>query len=134
MRLHSLSVSLPFAPGGILGIAIGEPLFATLGFTGATLALLVAAGVGLSLFTGVSWLGVCERVGTWLEVGWERAWARAHEARDRQLGEEAAQRRALTVTEEKKIFEDHPPLHIEQPQTTIVKSERVKREKQRPLF
>ena len=134
MRLHSLSVSLPFAPGGILGIAIGEPLFATLGFTGATLALLVAAGVGLSLFTGMSWLSVCERVGTWLEVGWERAWARVHEARDRQLGEEAAQRRALTVTEEKKIFEDHPPLYIEQPQTTIVKSERVKREKQRPLF
>ena len=134
MRLHSLSVQLPFAPGGILGVAIGEPLFATLGFTGATLALLAAAGVGLSLFVGLSWLDLCERVGTWIEAGWERGWAHVHEARDRQLGEEAAQRRALTVTEEKKIFDEHPPLYIEQPQTVIVKSERVKREKQRPLF
>jgi S-DNA-T family DNA segregation ATPase FtsK/SpoIIIE len=55
-------------------------------------------------------------------------------ARDRKLGEAAAQRREETVEEEKKILEEHPPLHIEPPQLAIAKSERVKREKQKPLF
>jgi DNA segregation ATPase FtsK/SpoIIIE, S-DNA-T family len=133
LRLHSIPIELPLAPGGMLGIALGEPLQRFFGFTGSTMALLFVAGVGLSLFSGLSWLDLCERLGGWIERTWERARARMDAARDRKLGEVAAQRREETVEEEKKILEDHP-LRIEPPQLAIPKSERVKREKQKPLF
>src|SRR5204862_107653 len=60
LRFHSLAVQLPLAPGGLLGDVIGGALAVALGFTGATLALLALAAVGLSLFTGVSWLTASE--------------------------------------------------------------------------
>src|SRR5512134_257520 len=46
LRLHSLSVALPLAPGGMLGKAIGGLAERLLGFTGATLLLLTLAAVG----------------------------------------------------------------------------------------
>jgi DNA segregation ATPase FtsK/SpoIIIE, S-DNA-T family len=135
LRLHSLSAALPLGPGGVVGIAFSGPLENFFGFTGTTLALLFIGGVGLSLFTGLSWLRVCERMGEWVELAWERAGARWAAARDRKAGVVAAQRRGEAVEEDKKILEEeHPPLRIEAPQVAIVKSDRVKREKQRPLF
>jgi S-DNA-T family DNA segregation ATPase FtsK/SpoIIIE len=134
LRLHSIQVELPLAPGGMLGIALGEPLQRFLGFTGSTLALLVVAGVGMSLFSGLSWLEVCERLGSAIERTWTAMRVRMDAARDRKLGEAAAQLREEAVEEDKRILEEHPPLHIEPPQLAIPKSERVKREKQKPLF
>ena len=60
--------------------------------------------------------------------------ARWQAARDRAIGEQAAQRREEVVEEEKKKLDEHVPIHIEPPQLDIPKSERVKREKQKPLF
>src|SRR5688500_9913878 len=70
LRLHSIPMDLPLEPGGMLGIALGGPLQRFLGFTGSTLALLVVAGVGLSLFSGLSWLELCERLGSAIERAW----------------------------------------------------------------
>ncbi|HZP85703.1 MAG TPA: DNA translocase FtsK 4TM domain-containing protein [Burkholderiales bacterium] len=135
LRLHSLKVALPLEPGGAVGMTLGQPLFAALGYTGATLTLLIAAGVGLSLFTGLSWLSASERIGEWVErsvIGIRDRW---HASRDRQAGVVATQRREEAVEEERRILDDeHVPLHIEPPQLAIKKSERVKREKQQPLF
>jgi S-DNA-T family DNA segregation ATPase FtsK/SpoIIIE len=134
LRLHSLHVELPLAPGGMLGIALGAPLERLFGFTGTTLVLLCVGAVGLSLFSGLSWLEVCERLGGGLERAWESLRARMQAQRDRKLGEAAARQREEMVEVEKKVLEEHPPLHIEPPQLAIAKSERVKREKQKPLF
>src|SRR5262245_52601423 len=75
LRLHSLTAELPNAPGGVIGQLLGDPAGRALGFTGATLVLLTAAAIGLSLFTGVSWVKVAELVGLGLEAGF--AWARS---------------------------------------------------------
>jgi S-DNA-T family DNA segregation ATPase FtsK/SpoIIIE len=134
LRLHSFVFELPLAPGGLIGIAIGKLAAGTLGYTGATLLLLTFAAVGLSLFTGVSWLAVSEAAGTALETGCARllqAWDRR---RDRKLGALAREERTLVVQTEKRREEDHPPLRIEPPVTEIKKSERVHKEKQAPLF
>src|SRR5437773_5899133 len=134
LRLHSLAVDLPLAPGGLVGDVIGGALAVALGFTGATLALVALAAVGLSLFTGVSWLGVSEFVGFGLEsacVLARRAWERRQ---DRRLGELAREERELVVEAEKKREENHPPLRIEPPVVEIKKSERVHKGKQAPLF
>ena len=134
LRLHSLALELPHAPGGVVGVAAGNALGVALGYTGATLLLLALAAAGLSLFTGISWLSAAERVGCTLEAAWVstlRAWERRQ---DRRLGALAREERDLGVQAEKKREETHPPLRIEPPVAEIRKSERVLKEKQAPLF
>jgi S-DNA-T family DNA segregation ATPase FtsK/SpoIIIE len=93
LRMWSLPVQLPRAPGGVLGEAVADCVSHALGFTGGTLALLLMLAIGLSLFFGFSWLNVSERVGTALIDALTLARLR-HEARqDRKLGEAAAVKR-----------------------------------------
>jgi len=134
LRLHSLAVTLPLAPGGLVGGGMAALAGGALGFTGGTLTLLTLAAVGLSLFTGVSWLQVAELVGLALEAAHAalmRAWERRQ---DRRAGDLAREERAVAVQVEKKREEDHPPLRIEPQLTEIRKSERVQKEKQAKLF
>src|SRR5690606_24786656 len=67
MRLYSVKAVLPLAPGGMAGAVLGNVVSQTLGFTGGTLILLLMFAAGLSLFSGVSWLTIIERVGDWTE-------------------------------------------------------------------
>ena len=134
LRLHSLSVALPFAPGGMVGVVMGGALATALGFTGATLLLVALAAAGLSLFTGVSWLAAAEFVGFALESAYLAARGAWERREDRRLGEIAREERGHVVEAEKKREESHPPLRIEPPAATIKKSERVLKEKQAKLF
>jgi DNA segregation ATPase FtsK/SpoIIIE, S-DNA-T family len=134
LRLHSLAANLPLAPGGLIGTTAAKPIEAAFGFTGATLVLLTLAAVGLSLFTGISWIAFSERVGALLEAGYGAA-VRAWEHRqDRRLGELAREEREFALEADKKREEDHPPLRIQPPVLEIKKSDRVQKEKQAPLF
>ena len=133
LRLHSLSAELPGPRGGVLGHAIGSELDA-LGPTGAPLILLMLAAIGLSLFTGMSWLRLSEAIGAALEGAYGRvrdAWDRR---RDRRLGDLARVERDFVVGLERRREEDHAPLRIEPAVIEIRKSERVQKEKQAPLF
>jgi len=67
LRFYTLSATLPLAPGGALGDAIGRGLSRLFGFNGATLLLLALFAAGSSLFFGISWLKLMERVGAGLE-------------------------------------------------------------------
>jgi len=85
LRLHSLALDLPHAPGGVVGVAAGAALAVALGYTGATLLLLAVAAAGLTLFTGISWLCAAEFVGFALEAAWVsalRAWERRQDRRE----------------------------------------------------
>ena len=134
LRLHSLAAALPLAPGGLAGDLVGGLAAAALGFTGATLALLTLAAVGLSLFTGVSWLAVSERIGAALEAAHAAVLGAWERRRDRRLGEQAREEREFVVQSEKKRVEDHAPLRIEPQIAEIKQSARVHKEKQAPLF
>jgi S-DNA-T family DNA segregation ATPase FtsK/SpoIIIE len=134
IRLHSLNAALPQAPGGMLGAIIGGSLAQALGFTGATLVLLVLLAAGLSLFTGVSWLTVIERVGGWVETAYAFFMRKWQERADRRAGEQATIEREEVVEVSKKKLDIHEPIRIEPPAIDIPKSARVEREKQVPLF
>jgi S-DNA-T family DNA segregation ATPase FtsK/SpoIIIE len=134
LRLHSLVLELPLAPGGVIGDAVGSAASAALGFTGATLALLTLGAVGLSLFTGVSWLTVSELVGAALESAHAAVLGAWERRRDRRLGNLAREEREFVVQTEKRREEDHPPLRIEPAVLEIRQSPRVQKEKQVPLF
>ncbi|WP_054263300.1 DNA translocase FtsK [Massilia antarctica] len=138
LRMWSLSVQLPRAPGGVLGQLIGHAAHSAFGFTGATLLLLLLFGLGFSLFFHVSWLNVAERIGGAIEnaIDWFRL--RYQDREDRKQGEVAAVKRDEVVVHERaKHVEKHvtaPPVKIEPQVMEVVKSERVQKEKQAPLF
>lgn len=135
LRLYTLKVSLPYVPGGMFGTVAGKALAATFGFTGATLILLTLCAVGLSLFTGLSWLAVMEGIGAVLEWAYEWTVRKWRSWQDRKAGVLAAEKRE-TVVEEKRglLIEEHGPIRIEPPVVEIPKSPRAQKEKQEPLF
>ncbi|WP_283150396.1 DNA translocase FtsK [Silvimonas soli] len=115
LRLHSIHFNLPLSPGGVLGLALGGWLFHTLGFTGATVLLFAMWAVGVSLFTGLSWLDLMERVGGAIEwVGFKLVdtW---HATQDRRIGRQASVAREERVSVEKKKKDESPPLVISSP-------------------
>jgi len=135
LRLHSLKVELPYVPGGMLGVALSDSLYDWFGFAGCTVALLIIMGIGLSLLTGLSWLTIFEKVGEFVEYVWFSSIERWRVMQDRRIGEVAALQREEVVAEDKKhLAEEREPLRIEVPSAVVPKSERVVKEKQRPLF
>ncbi|HEY3536693.1 MAG TPA: DNA translocase FtsK 4TM domain-containing protein [Trinickia sp.] len=134
LRMWSLRVPLPRAPGGIVGDAVARGVSHALGFTGGTLALLIALAIGLSLYFRFSWLSVAERVGDAIISAVTFAKLRREAGRDRKLGEAAAVKREGKVEQSRVRLEDHEPVTIVPPIVTPAKSERVEKEKQVPLF
>jgi len=134
LRFWSMKASLPLAPGGLFGASISQVALATFGFTGATLVLLTLFAVGLSLFTGLSWFTVMERIGAGLEWLYTKAIELRDRRADARLGEAAAEEREVLLEAERRKVEDHAPIRIEAPVVDIPKSERVIRERQAPLF
>ncbi|MGZ9014195.1 MAG: DNA translocase FtsK 4TM domain-containing protein, partial [Burkholderiales bacterium] len=132
--LRSAGAGLPNGAGGILGHLIGHGIEAGLGYIGGTLILLLAFAAGLSLFSGISWLTVIERVGDLSERTFGFVFAKWQERQDRRAGEQALIERDEVVEESKKKVVIHEPLHIEPPRIEIPKSQRAEREKQVPLF
>ena len=139
LRMYSLHVQLPRAPGGVLGQLIGHSAHVAFGFTGATLLLLLLFGLGLSLFFHVSWLTLAERIGGGIEMMIDWFIQRYQYREDRRQGEVAAvKREEVVVIERAKHVEKHPvaapPVKIEPQVVAVVKSERVEKERQANLF
>jgi S-DNA-T family DNA segregation ATPase FtsK/SpoIIIE len=134
LRFYTLQQPLPLAPGGMLGTEVGRLASRYFGFTGGTVLLIGAFAVGLSLFTGLSWLNLAERVGAGLERLWSGTIG-AWDARiDRRRGREVAERREAVVELERKRVEDEPPVRIEPALTEVPRSARRDKERQQPLF
>jgi len=136
LRFHTHGAAVPLAPGGLLGVELGGVVQAYLGFTGGTLLLIALLASGLSLFSGLSWLSVVERLGTMLEqavLGCVTAWAKWQ---DRRAGRRIAEKREAVVETRRRKTEQSPPpaLRIEPAIASIPKSERVDKERQHSLF
>ena len=134
LRLHSLTVPLPNGPGGVIGSLFAEGIERGLGFTGGTLLLLAVCAGAISVFSGLSWIRLAEKVGTGVEWLWFGAKGKMEARRDRSVGEQAVEAREEKVEEMKRIIEDHPPIRIEPTITEIPQSDRVRKERQVQLF
>jgi S-DNA-T family DNA segregation ATPase FtsK/SpoIIIE len=122
IRMHTLKVHLPLAPGGMFGMLIGDALSRLLGFTGATLLLLALMVSSFSIFTGLSWLRFMDSLGGLLENSFVwilQAW-QTHQ--DRRIGVQAVGERTAAIQIEKKRVEEHQPIHIEMPVAEVAKS------------
>ncbi|MHB1676573.1 MAG: DNA translocase FtsK [Sulfuriferula sp.] len=134
VRLHSLDNRLPEQAGGIIGMLCGDIATHVLGFTGGTVALLVLAALGWSLFSDISWLSMAETTGAIIESSWARLLQIWIDRRIKHAGAQATRHRDEVVQVQKQRMAQQEPVIIETPSPTIIKSVRVEIEKQAPLF
>src|SRR5205823_5391131 len=122
------------APGGAIGDLIASSLDRALGYNGAVLFLIAAFAAGCSLFFGMSWLKLMERIGggvldlfTWMR-------RRSGERADRKLGEQALAEREAVVQQAKHDTPEREPILVIPAPPEVQKSARLTKERQRPLF
>ncbi|MEO7241370.1 MAG: DNA translocase FtsK 4TM domain-containing protein [Variovorax sp.] len=158
-RLYRLETGLPSYGGGVLGLAIGPLGVQWLGFTGSSLIAIAAGVIGSALVFRFSWTRVAERIGAAL-FGLFRLRRKKRElAEDLALGKKALRERehgahdangeplrdapgvqsdgaqAPGVSPMHNLRRERsPPVHIEPALTELPRSERVAKERQKPLF
>ncbi len=134
-RMHSIGATLPLVPGGLIGDAISSLLLDSLGPVGGTLLMLVIIASGFSLWSGISWLMIAERIGFSVEWVALRVAQGVVAIRDRRAGTRAADERKEQVDELRRYFDEAPePVRIAPPPPRIEPSERVVAENQGMLF
>ncbi|HEX8010948.1 MAG TPA: DNA translocase FtsK 4TM domain-containing protein [Casimicrobiaceae bacterium] len=134
LRLYRLPVTLPQHPGGAIGDLLGNGLAKAMGFNGATLLLLALFAAGWSLLTGMSWLRLMERIGGGIEAALTSMRKRREERREREIGAAALEQREHVVEIARETDDGREPVVVVPPAFEVPKSERVAKERQRPLF
>ena len=134
LRLHSMANSLPEGPGGVIGNLLSGVVHTGLGFLGGTVLLLAICAGALSVFSGLSWIKLAEKTGAAVEWLFFSVRGKLDARRDREAGDQATVARDEKVVEMKRMIEDHAPIRIEPTITDIPQSDRMKKEKQVPLF
>ena len=135
-RLYRFEARLPDHAGGALGYLVGPAGVKWLGFTGSGLVLLALLVLAAAVVFRFSWSHLAERIGARID-GFVAARREKREiAEDVAVGQRAAREREEIVLEERvEIEEHHPtPVLIEPTMIEVPKSERVAKERQKPLF
>ena len=134
-RMYQWEPGLPGGhAGGVLGYTLGPLSMKLLGFAGSGVLWIAALVAGLAMAFRFSWLRVAEGIGAWFDSLKERRVERIERAEDIRLGAQALRERELVVEVEHQLHEDHVPIVIEAPVIQVPKSERVVKERQKPLF
>lgn len=134
-RLYQWEPSLAGAhAGGIVGYLLGPLSMKLLGFAGSGVLWITCLVAGVALAFRFSWLHLAENIGAWVESLREKRVERIERAEDHRLGEQALRERELVVEVEHQLHEEHAPIVIEAPVIDVPKSERVVKERQKPLF
>ena len=136
-RVYRFEASfLPGHAGGALGYLVGPASVKWLGFLGSGLVAIALGVVGSALVFRFSWGHAAERIGAWLVSQFETRREKREIAQDLALGEKAArEREEVVLVEREEIAVHHPvPLMIEPVLVDLPKSERVAKERQKPLF
>jgi DNA segregation ATPase FtsK/SpoIIIE, S-DNA-T family len=137
-RLYRFEFLLPDHSGGALGHWLGPLATRWLGFNGSALLAIVVLLVTTSRVFGFSWGRGAQWVGAVID-GWFHSFKERREAdQDQRIGQEAVRQREEVVLDP---MDDEPaqPLHepvliVEPPVVEPPRSERVAKERQKPLF
>lgn len=138
LRVHfeegaGLPTQVPGA-GGIFGDGIATLLVGAFGGLGSTLIMLALFLIGLTLYTGLSWLMVMDHTGRWVLLA--SAWISDywHESREKTTGKKMKREREVVIKEEIEKVEKRPPPRIEPVISELPRGDRAEREKQEHLF
>ena len=135
-RLYRFEGRLPDHAGGALGFLVGVAGVKWLGFAGSGLVLIALGVIAVSSVFGFSWAHTAQRVGEWIANLIDSRREKREIAEDLAFGKLAAREREETLVDERIEIEEHHPLpvFIESALAEIPKSERVAKERQKPLF
>ena len=135
-RLYRFEPHLPGHAGGVLGYLGGPSSMKWLGFAGSGLVWIALGVLSVSLVFGFSWSQTAQRLGAWIDGLIDTRREKREMAIDLEVGRAAAREREEVLLEERvEIEEQHPtPVLIEPAPIEIPKSERVVKERQKPLF
>jgi len=125
---------LPVDAGGMLGDFVGKKLALGLSPLGATLVLLAVFLGAVTVFTGISWLAVMDRIGHGTLLLLERLRNRWAWLRETIAARKAREQHVEVVKVHQQEVKKKPKPRIEPIAKPIVQSPRVEREKQVPLF
>ena len=159
-RLTRWDALLPGTSGGALGYAVGHFSLKWLGFNGSSLIEIVCVAMGMGWAFGFSWGQVCESLGGKIDGLMQSRQVKREMEEDLAMGQQALREREQLQSklpaepqlhpfgnefEEKPLFaaagvsapvfaEPVAPMVIEAPVTAVPRSERVVKERQKPLF
>jgi len=135
-RMYRFEPRLPGHGGGALGYLVGPASVKWLGFTGSGLVCIAFGVIGAALVFRFSWSQVAERIGAGLYSLIESQREKREIAQDKAFGKQAAREREEVVQEERVEIEVHhpAPVLIEPVLVEVPRSERVAKERQKPLF
>ncbi len=134
LHVHRGDGILPAGSGGILGDMLGQALAGVVGELGATLLMLASFLAGITLFSGLSWLGLMDKVGGWTLAGWAWLLSRPEAYATWRAGKQARRERQEVRVAEIKKRETQAPRKIEPVVEKVEPSVRAKAEVQMPLF
>lgn len=132
-RLYRLEPHLPGPSGGVLGQVLGAQSMRWLGFAGSAVFWIATLVVSAALALRFSWVDVADRIGRGLDALRNRRQERRELEEDTRIGEQALRERELEVQEQLSV-PPPAPIVIEPVLVDVPKSERVARERQKPLF
>jgi DNA segregation ATPase FtsK/SpoIIIE, S-DNA-T family len=156
-RLYRLESALPGHSGGVLGYLVGTAAVRGLGFNGSALLCIVLALVGVAMVFRFSWGQLAEKIGGRLDALIQSRHEKREIEEDLALGQQALRERqqALTPQAIEPDWDLDPPVHdspdgqldlppvpvtksvsrvIEPPVMEVPRSDRVVKERQKPLF
>ena len=135
-RLYRFEPRLPDHAGGALGFLVGPASVKWLGFTGSGLIAIALVVVAMAMVFRFSWAQLAEGIGARIDGFIASRREQREIAQDLALGQQAAREREEIVLEERtEIQELHAtPVMIEPVLADVPKSERVAKERQKPLF
>ncbi|VWX57094.1 DNA translocase FtsK 2 [Burkholderiales bacterium 8X] len=153
-RLYRLEFRLPGHGGGVLGYFVGPLSVKWMGFTGSALIAIAAGVVGSALVFRFSWTQIAERLGSRIYSLFESRREKREIAQDIALGKQAVREREDSASGFAALAGDLPdepddeirvmprpkrkpaaaPVQIEPALVEVPRSDRVAKERQKPLF
>jgi S-DNA-T family DNA segregation ATPase FtsK/SpoIIIE len=132
--LHFSPAGFNESAGGIIGKIVGLWLESVMKLLGASTLLFVIWVASISLFLGISWFNVMDRVGHWCLVGYEKVRLKIGELQDKAEGRRQLAARQDVIEVEKKRTAERKRPRIEPVMAALEPSVRAERERQVPLF
>ncbi|OUR73448.1 cell division protein FtsK [Methylophaga sp. 41_12_T18] len=134
LSLISYAELLPLGSGGVLGEIIGHGFEAIFGASGTSLLLLALLLTGVTLFTGLSWLMVVDRLGAMALLVMTVAARHIRATKEKLLAHHAKQKREQNFQEQNAKINEREKVRVEPVLKAAEPSKREEKERQVPLF
>lgn len=134
MHYYQNWISLPNSPGGIIGIEISDLLIQLFAFQGATLVLFSTFLISVTLSTGLSWLGLMDKLGMFTLKLFGITKNYINDSKERKVSVKAKRKRGDTFLTKSARFAGKPKARIEPTIRNVKPSERLDKERQTSMF